>query len=87
MLRPLWLIIASGHWLLGQSPDSAFFEAKIRLVLASQCYSCHAAKMKAPMGGQVLDTKGGLAAGGVNGPVVAPGKPAASRLRASWRRR
>jgi hypothetical protein len=80
MLRPLWLILVSGHWLFGQSPDSAFFEARIRPVLASQCYSCHAAKMKAPMGGLVLDTKAGLASGGVNGAVVAPGKPAASRL-------
>ena len=80
MQRPLWLILASGAWLLGQTPDSSFFEAKIRPVLATQCYSCHAAKMKAPMGGLVLDTKAGLAAGGVNGPVVAPGKPAASRL-------
>jgi hypothetical protein len=80
MLRPLWLTIATGVSLLGQPVDSKFFEARIRPVLATHCYSCHSAKSKAPMGGLVLDTKDGLAAGGVNGPIVAPGKPAASRL-------
>jgi hypothetical protein len=85
MLRPLWLMIATGVALLGQPIDSAFFEARIRPVLASQCYSCHSANSKAPMGGLVLDTKAGLAAGGVNGPVVVAGRPAASRLMTALR--
>ncbi len=80
MLRILWLAIATVGGLWAQKADPAFFETKIRPVLASQCYACHAAKLKAPMGGLVLDTKAGLAAGGVNGPVVVAGKPAESRL-------
>jgi cytochrome c553 len=37
-----------------------FFEAKIRPVLAQNCYGCHSSKMKSPMGETVLDTKAGL---------------------------
>jgi hypothetical protein len=79
MLRISWLaiVMAGGLW---AQKDSAFFETKIRPVLASQCFACHAAKLKAPMGGLVLDTKAGLAAGGVNGAVVVAGKPGESRL-------
>ncbi|MBY0505906.1 MAG: PSD1 and planctomycete cytochrome C domain-containing protein [Bryobacteraceae bacterium] len=57
---------------LAQSPD--LFESKIRPVLAKSCYGCHSSKLKAPMGGLVLDTKAGLRA------IVAPGKPAESKL-------
>src|SRR6185312_16263653 len=64
----------------GQAPDNAFFESKIRPVLATKCYGCHSAKLKSPMGGLVLDNKAGLQKGGVTGPVVVPGKPAQSRL-------
>ena len=60
---------------LAQSPD--LFESKIRPVLAASCYSCHSSKMKAPMGGLVLDTKAGLRK------AVVPGKPAESRLLAA----
>src|SRR5256885_1952472 len=60
--------------MFGQAPDAAFFEARIRPVLASKCYGCHSSTMKAPMAGLVLDTKAGTAA------VLVPGKPAESRL-------
>ena len=43
-----------------QTPDAAFFETKIRPVLASKCYGCHSSTLKAPMAGLVLDTKDGL---------------------------
>src|SRR6202521_4324582 len=61
-------------------PDAAFFEAKIRPVLAAKCYACHSSKLKSPMGGLVLDTKAGLEKGGVSGPAVISGKPDESRL-------
>ena len=61
-----------------QAPDAAFFEAKIRPVLATKCYPCHSSSMKAPMGGLVLDTKAGLLAGGSSGPAITPGDSAAS---------
>ena len=59
--------------LLAQTPDSSFFETKIRPVLANKCYGCHSSKLKAPMGGLVLDTKAGLRKGGALGRVVVPG--------------
>jgi hypothetical protein len=46
--------------LLAQAPDAAFFEAKIRPVLATSCYGCHSASLPSPMGGLTLDTKAGL---------------------------
>ena len=36
-----------------------FFEKKIRPVLATRCFACHAEKLKSPMGGLVLDTREG----------------------------
>src|SRR5438309_2179468 len=80
MSQPLPLLAVLCTPLLAQSLDSTFFESKIRPVLASKCYGCHSSKLKAPMGGLVLDTKAGLAKGGDSGPVVVPKKPAESRL-------
>ena len=55
----LWLVALSAQ-LGAQSLDSSFFESKIRPVLSTSCYGCHSSKLKAPMGGLVLDTKAGL---------------------------
>ena len=66
--------------LLAQVPDAAFFEAKIRPVLAGKCYGCHSSGLKAPMGGLAVDSKDALLKGGADGPVLAPGKPDESRL-------
>ena len=74
------LAVLSGPNLWAQPPDVAFFEAKIRPVMAAKCYACHSSKLKAPMGGLVLDTKAGLAAGGSGGAVITAGKPRTSRL-------
>ncbi len=82
-------LVARSCWLLlpllcirlsAQTPDSAFFESKIRPVLATKCYACHASNLRAPMGGLALDTKAGLLKGGATGPVLVAGKPAESRL-------
>jgi Protein of unknown function (DUF1553)/Protein of unknown function (DUF1549)/Planctomycete cytochrome C len=76
-----WLLLAfAAVPLLGQSVDNEFFEKEIRPVLATKCYACHSSKLKAPMGGLVLDTKAGLRRGGATGPVVVPGNASASRL-------
>src|SRR5262249_2850352 len=58
----------------------AFFEKKIRPVLATQCYSCHSAKVKKPKGGLLLDTRAGLRAGGDSGRAIVPGQPKKSLL-------
>ncbi len=55
-----------------------FFEAKIRPVLAAQCYSCHGAlKQK---GGLRVDSRDALRRGGDSGPAIEPGKPEGSLL-------
>jgi cytochrome c553 len=57
-LRDLPVLLLAGLHAQPVSPE--FFEAKIRPVLAQNCYGCHSSKMKSPMGETVLDTKAGL---------------------------
>jgi hypothetical protein len=64
----------------------AFFEAKIRPVLAQHCYSCHSAealaggKLKAEL---LLDSRPGMEKGGESGPAVVPGDKEASLILAA----
>lgn len=51
----------------------AFFEKKIRPVLAEKCYKCHAEASEKIKGGFVLDTREGIRRGGDSGPGVVPG--------------
>jgi hypothetical protein len=60
MSRLILLLLPIAAGLYAQTPDPAFFESKIRPVLAASCYGCHSSKLKAPMGDLVLDTKAGL---------------------------
>lgn len=53
----------------------AFFESKIRPVLAKQCYECHAADAKKIGGKLLLDSPAEMLSGGESGPAVIPGKP------------
>jgi hypothetical protein len=55
-----------------------FFEKKIRPVLVEHCSKCHTGqKVK---GGLRVDSRAALLKGGDNGPALAPGDPAKSRL-------
>jgi mono/diheme cytochrome c family protein len=59
----------------------AFFEQKIRPVLAEHCYECHSARAEKIRGGLLLDTKSGWQKGGDSGvAAVIPGKPDESLL-------
>lgn len=58
----------------------AFFENKIRPVLAKHCYECHAEGAKKLGGKLLLDSAAGLLQGGESGPALLPGKPAESLL-------
>jgi hypothetical protein len=69
----------------GQSPvitdqQRAFFEAKIRPVLVTKCYSCHSAKAKEVEDELLLDTPQGVRKGGVDGAIIVPGNPDKSLL-------
>jgi hypothetical protein len=61
----------------------AFFESKIRPVLADKCYHCHSAesqqagRLKAEL---LLDTRDGMLKGGESGPAVVPGDTGKSLL-------
>ncbi len=65
------------------SEQLAFFENKIRPVLAQKCYSCHSAEAKEKgklKSGLYVDSREGLLYGGETGPALLPGKPADSLL-------
>ncbi len=81
------LLFSQAAFAAEQGPPSpegiAFFEQKIRPVLADSCYKCHSVAAKAQgklKGGLFLDTREGVLAGGDTGPSVVPGKPDASLL-------
>jgi len=58
--------------------DDAFFESKVRPVLAGVCVRCHGPQKAS--GGLRLDSRAALLRGGENGPAVAPGAPDESLL-------
>ena len=58
--------------------DLAFFESKVRPVLAEKCYGCHSAKAQAEgklKASLFVDSREGLLTGGDSGPAIVPGKP------------
>src|SRR4051812_37454045 len=58
--------------------QSAFFESKVRPVLADNCYKCHGEKKHAA--GLRVDSLAALLTGGDTGPAIVPGDPDKSRL-------
>ena len=58
--------------------DIAFFEKRIRPLLAEHCFDCHSGKKQ--KGGLRLDWRDGWAKGGASGPAIIPGKPDDSLL-------
>src|SRR5262249_14876528 len=83
---PLVLGVA-GEARQGNAPAPAaqagdFFEAKIRPVLAANCYDCHTDQR---MGGLRLDSRDALLKGGRSGPAIVPGDPEKSLLIAAVR--
>jgi hypothetical protein len=60
------------------APDSPdFFEARIRPVLANNCFACHAASA---LGGLRVDSREGMLKGGKSGTAMIPGDPEKSLL-------
>jgi cytochrome c553 len=73
------LLLLSALLAAGPGPDrAAFFENKVRPLLAEHCISCHGPQKQ--KGGLRLDSRETLLQGGDLGPAVVPGKPAESLL-------
>ncbi len=63
---------AAGEKAIATTPQQdAFFETKIRPLLANSCYECHSDKDQ--KGGLRLDSREGLLKGNAHGPAMAPG--------------
>lgn len=71
-------IALSGAALADDRSGSEFFEAKVRPVLAENCYTCHGPEKQ--KGGLRLDSISAIKKGGESGPAVSSGNPAASLL-------
>src|SRR6266567_7841503 len=63
-----------------QTLDARFFNDKILPVLSKNCFACHSSALSSPKSGFAMDTKAGLARGGVLGGDLIPGNPDKSRL-------
>jgi hypothetical protein len=74
----LWFLsLACAAIGFAQKNPAEFFEARIRPVLANNCYSCHT---RSKLGGLKLDSRASLLQGGNSGPGIVPGQPADSLL-------
>ena len=71
-------LLANDSALAGPTDAIEFFEAKIRPLLANNCFACHGPKMQ--MAGLNLSTADGVLKGSDKGPVVIKGDPGNSRL-------
>ena len=83
-------LVFAGPWppasLRAEPPQGeAFFESKIRPLLAERCLECHGEKKQ--KGGLRLDSKDGWQKGGENGTALVPSDPEASRLIKAVRRK
>ena len=69
---------------LGMAADDlAFFETRVRPLLAANCYSCHTSSK---MGGLRLDSRDSIISGGKSGPAIVVGDPDASLILQAVRR-
>ncbi len=74
---PLALAIAGEARQTPAAATPEYFEAKIRPVLAANCYDCHTEER---FGGLRLDSREAMLKGGRSGPAIVPGDPDASLL-------
>jgi mono/diheme cytochrome c family protein len=78
-LAPLVCALAGGNGRTGISTEqAAFFERRVRPVLAQHCFSCHGPKKQ--MSDLRLDSRKALLEGGDRGAAVLPGDPEQSLL-------
>ncbi len=86
LLLALWLVAGRSSTLRAAPPAEsdakgvAFFEARIRPLLAEKCYQCHSRQTKKTKGGLLLDSPEGLLKGGDSGELFVAGDPDKSLL-------
>jgi hypothetical protein len=80
LLSGLFATFAGAASISAATPEEgvAFFEKRIRPLLAEHCYECHGGKKA--KGNLRLDSREGWAKGGDSGPAILPGKPDDSLL-------
>ncbi|MDB5356665.1 MAG: Planctomycete cytochrome [Phycisphaerales bacterium] len=79
----LCMVFSSSAALCRAEPDdagAAFFESKVRPILADNCFKCHSARAQKLKAGLYADSLQGLLKGGDNGPAIVPAHPEQSRL-------
>src|SRR5437868_517784 len=91
-MRIRWMVAAALPLVVGVAGEARqaaappasgdFFEARIRPLLAANCYDCHTDQR---MGGLRLDSREALLKGGRSGPAIVPGDPDKSLLIAAVR--
>jgi hypothetical protein len=79
-LAGIWILPCSRLCSAAEQDGIQFFEAKIRPVLATQCYGCHSAQAPKLQGGLALDSQSGIRKGGNSGIVIDSGQPERSVL-------
>ena len=82
LLKLRWLPLLAATTAGAVDPAGiAFFEQKIRPVLAEQCYECHSSSAKKLKANLLLESKAGWEKGGDSGePALVPGNPDRSLL-------
>ncbi|HSB08844.1 MAG TPA: PSD1 and planctomycete cytochrome C domain-containing protein [Blastocatellia bacterium] len=64
-------------WPVWSQNKEDYFEAKVRPILATECFSCHT---DSQLGGLRLDSREAMLRGGKSGPAIVPGDPEKSLL-------
>ena len=79
------LLAVAGPPLQADEEANAFFEKRIRPILAESCYECHSEEAGKRKGGLWLDRRSGWEVGGDSGPAIIPGDTENSLLLRSIR--
>ncbi len=82
LLTNLIFLTGVGNQVCAQTSaaDAEFFEKRVRPILVENCYRCHSADSKPPMGSLRLDSRAALAKGGTHGSALSAEAPAKSLL-------
>jgi len=75
-------VLVLAAWPVWSQSKDDFFEAKVRPILATECFACHT---DSQLGALRLDSREAMLRGGKSGPAIVPGDPDKSLLIAALR--